>query len=151
MDRRISHRTSYLVLVIAAGLAIGLMIQQSAVAQRSGAHYSPQPAPQPPQQPTHNSHQHGVRPPPPPALPRWEYATLRFDIVRGDWVWTTPDEVRRGDKRQLFKELGGYGRRGDHEISYVDISTQAGLYGWEMIDVVDREKGSEIWFKRPVR
>ena len=145
MDRRISHRTSYLVLVIAAGLAIGLMVQQSASAQRS-AQYSPQPAPQQPQQ-------YGVRPPPPPApaLPRWEYATLRFDIVKGDWVWTTSDEVKRGDKRQLFKELGGYGRRGDHDISYVDISTQAGLYGWEMLDVVDREKGSEIWFKRPVR
>ena len=102
MNRRISPRTSYLVLVIVAGLVIGLMVQQSAVAQRS-AQYAPQ---QPPPQQTH---QHGVRPPP-PALPRWEYATLRFDIVKGDWVWTTPDEVRRGDKRHLFKELGGYGR-----------------------------------------
>ena len=149
MDRRISHRTSYLVLFVAAGLAIGLMIRQSAAAPRA-AHYSPQPAPQ---QPPHQApaHQHGVRPPAPTALPRWEYATLRFDIVRGDWVWTTPEEVKRGDKRQLFKELGGYGRRGDHDISYVDISSQAGLYGWELVDVVDREKGSEIWFKRPVR
>jgi hypothetical protein len=142
MGRPVSPRTGYLVLVIAAGLAIGLMIQQSAVAQRSTHPYPQQPQPQ--------THQHGVRPPP-PALPRWEYATLRFDIVKGDWVWTSPEEVKRGDKRRLFKELGGYGKPGDHDISYVDISSQAGLYGWEIIDVVDREKGSEIWFKRPVR
>ena len=130
-----THRTRYVVLAAVAALAVCFAIQQSASAQKAAQFNGPA----------------SSRPPAPTALPRWEYATLRFDIVKGDWVWTTQDEVKRGDKRQLFRELGGYGRRGDHDISYVDISSQAGLYGWELVNVVDREKGSEIWFKRPVR
>jgi hypothetical protein len=84
--------------------------------------------------------------------PRWEYATLRFDVVRGDWVWTTQDEVKRGEKPRLFKAMGGYGREMDHEISIVDLATQAGTYGWELTTVLERDKGgTEIWFRRLLR
>ena len=87
-----------------------------------------------------------------PAAPRWEYATLRFDVVKSDWVWTTQDEVKRGEKPRLFKQMGGYGREMDHEVSIVDLATQAGTYGWELTTVLERDKGgTEVWFKRPLR
>jgi hypothetical protein len=90
--------------------------------------------------------------PAPMAAPRWEYATLRFDVTHGDWVWTTQDEVKRGEKPRLFKQMGGYGREADHEISIVDLATQAGTYGWELTSVLERDKGgTEAWFRRPLR
>ena len=146
------RRTGYVVMAAVAALAAALLFQQNAAAQRAAQF--PSSGPGPGAGPTYNQGpgpgngygrgDHG------PALPRWEYATLRFDIVRGDWVWHSPEGVKRGDKRQLYREMGGYGRR-DNEVSYVDISTQAGQYGWEITTVLEREKGTEIWFKRPVR
>lgn len=131
-----NRRTGYVVAAAMASLTLGIFLfQRDAAAQRSAQYSGPETARAP------------VGPPP----PRWEYATLRFDIVKGDWVWTTQTDVKRGDKRKLLKELGGYGQRGDHDVSYVDIASQAGLYGWELSTVLEREKGTEIWFKRPVR
>ena len=89
---------------------------------------------------------------PPAALPqRWEYAVLRFEIVNARWAWIDPENTRTGDKARIYKELGGYGRPGRGETSYVDIANQAGTLGWELTSVLEREKGTEIWFKRALR
>ena len=90
---------------------------------------------------------------PPPAVPpqRWEYAVLRFEIVNARWAWIDPENTRTGDKARIYKDLGGYGRAGRGEISYVDIANQAGTMGWELTSVLEREKGTEIWFKRALR
>ena len=133
--------------VVAAVLA-GVLCQRAAAAQRATPYPSQGPG-HPPGQNHGGGHGHG---PAAAALPRWQYAVLRFEVVNGNWAWVTPDEVKRGDKKRLFKELGGYGGRpGDHDISYVDVASQAGLHGWELATVLEREKGTEIWFKRPVR
>jgi hypothetical protein len=125
--------TGYALFAIAAALTVGVVLQREASAQR---------APQPPPE---------RRFPQPSNLPRWEYATLRYDLNSDRWIWTTPDDMKRGDKRRLYKEMDGYGKAGDREINYVDLATQAGLYGWEMTIVLERERGTEIWFKRPLR
>ena len=143
MARVLGQRGGYVLVAAIAALAVGMLLQRDAAAQRAAQYGGPGPTP------AHGGHHsHG---PSAPGLPRWQYAVLRFEIVNGNWAWITPDEVKRGDKRRLFKELGGYGRPGDHDISYVDIASQAGLYGWEITTVLEREKGTEIWFKRPVR
>ena len=82
---------------------------------------------------------------------RWEYAVLRFEIVNARWAWIDPENTRTGDKARIYKDLGGYGRAGRGEISYVDIANQAGTMGWELTSVLEREKGTEIWFKRALR
>ena len=87
-------------------------------------------------------------PPPPPC---WEYAVLRFDIVNGGWVWMDREATRAGDKGRIYRELGGGGRPHGGETSYVDIANQAGTLGWELASVLEREKGTEIWFKRMTR
>lgn len=141
------QRGGYVVAAVVAALAIGALLQRDAAAQRAAQYGGPGPGPSP----SHGGgygHGHGSAA---PALPRWQYAVLRFEIVNGNWAWITPDEVKRGDKKRLFRELGGYGRPGDHDISYVDIASQAGLHGWELTTVLEREKGTEIWFKRPLR
>jgi hypothetical protein len=121
--------------VIAAALVVGVLLQREAAAQR---------APQP--QPAQSRF-------PASAFPRFEYATLRYDMPSDRWTWTTPDDVKRGDKRRLFREMDGSFKSGDRdrEVSYIELATQAGLFGWELTTVVEREKGTEIWFKRPVR
>jgi len=130
------RHTGYLIVVAGLALTVAVFLGADAFAQRTTQYAGPA----------------ANTPPAAVGLPRWEYATLRFDIGRGDWVWTTQDDVKRGEKPRLFKELGGYGRRSDHEVSIVDIATQAGLYGWEALTVLERDKGgTEIWFKRPVR
>ena len=143
MGRILSQRGGYVVAAVVAALAVGVLLARDAAAQRAAPYGGPGP---------HDvgTAGHGHRPAA-PALPRWQYAVLRYEIVNGNWAWITPDEVKRGDKKRLFRELGGYGRPGDHDISYVDIASQAGLYGWELTTVLEREKGTEIWFKRPVR
>ena len=147
MGRFFSQRGGYVVAVVVAVLTVGVLLQRDAAAQRTTQYGGPGP------NPGHaggHSHGHGNAPVA-PALPRWQYAVLRFEIVNGNWAWVTPDEVKRGDKKRLFRELGGYGRPGDHDISYVDIASQVGLNGWELTTVLEREKGTEIWFKRPLR
>ena len=90
--------------------------------------------------------------PPSPVPPqRWEYAVLRFEIVNARWAWIDPENTRTGDKARIYKDLGGYGRAGRGETSYVDIANQAGTLGWELNSVLEREKGTEIWFKRALR
>jgi hypothetical protein len=134
---------SYGIVLVAAALLAGVAFQRNASAQRAPApgperHMAPMPV--------------GTT-----SQPRFEYATLRLDAANERWFWTTPDEIKRGDKQRLFREMNGYVKPGDRDrdrdrdITYVDLATQAGLYGWELTTVVDREKGIEIWFKRPVR
>ena len=127
MNRR--SRIAYVVAAALAAVSIGMLVQGDAQAQRLSS------APVPP----------------PPVVPgRWEYATLRFEILRDAWAWHAPDGIKRGEKHKLFKDLGGSGR--DHqELSYVDVANQAGLSGWEVTAVIEREKGTEIWFKRLAR
>ena len=120
-----------------AVVAAALYVARDADAQRAGAYPGPG---------------GGAPAPAPAAAPRWEYATLRFDVAKGDWVWTTQDEVKRGEKPRLFRQMGGHGREMDHEVSIVDLATQAGTFGWELNSVLEREKGgTEAWFKRPLR
>ena len=127
---------SYGLVLVAAALLAGVALQRNASAQRA----------------PHEQHMAPMPPMTPPG-PRWEYATLRYDLPSERWFWTTPDEIKRGDKQRLFKEMNGYGKPGDRDrdINYVDLATQAGLYGWELTTVLDREKGTEIWFKRALR
>ena len=130
-----SGRSSYMIAAAAVVLAVGLYFAKDADAQRA-ATYGGQ----------------GGAGPEAVAAPRWEYATLRFDVARGDWVWTTQDEVKRGEKPRLFKQMGGYGRELNHDVSTVDLATQAGTYGWELTTVLERDKGAtEAWFRRPLR
>jgi hypothetical protein len=131
---------SYGIVLVAAALLAGVAVQRNASAQRAPErHLAP------------------VPPPVTSSQPRFEYATLRFDASNDRWFWITPDEIKRGDKQRLFREMNGYARSGDRDrdrdrdINYVDLATQAGLYGWELTTVVDRDKGIEIWFKRPAR
>ena len=149
MSRILHQRGGYVVAAVVAALAVGVLLQRDAAAQRATQYGGPGPAESGGHGNGHpRGHGHGHAA---PALPRWQYAVLRYEIVNGNWAWITPDEVKRGDKKRLFRDLGGYGRPGDHDISYVDIASQAGLYGWELTTVLEREKGTEIWFKRPVR
>jgi hypothetical protein len=121
------QRKPFVIVALLVALVAGLWIQRGAAAPR-----------QPPA-------------PAPAGVPRWECATLRYDLASGNWVWTSQEDYFRGDKQRLFRDLGGYGRQMDHEITIVDVATQAGLYGWELTTVLDREKGTEMWFKRPIR
>jgi len=126
------RRSTYLVVAAAVVVAVACYFTRDADAQRTGAYGGQAGGPGP--------------------APRWEYATLRFDVARGDWVWTTQDEVKRGEKPRLFKQMGGHGREADHEVSIVDLASQAGTYGWELTSVLERDKGgTEAWFKRPLR
>ena len=147
MGRILSRRGGYAVAVVVAALAVGVLLARDAAAQRATQYGGPGPGASD-RDGYGNGPGHGSSV---PALPRWQYAVLRYEIVNGNWAWITPEEVKRGDKKRLFRELGGYGRPGDHDVSYVDIASQAGLYGWELTTVLEREKGTEIWFKRPVR
>ena len=82
---------------------------------------------------------------------RWEYAALRFNLLQGGkWDWISPTENMTEEKHRIFRALGGQGRTSGG-ISYVDIATQAGQQGWEVITVLERERGTEVWFKRPAR
>ena len=82
---------------------------------------------------------------------RWEYAALRFNLLSGGkWDWISPAESITEDKQRIYRHLGGQGRTAGG-ISYVDIATQAGQQGWEVIAVLERERGTEVWFKRPGR
>jgi hypothetical protein len=80
---------------------------------------------------------------------RWEYATLSFHIVRDTWAWKTATERIHGNKSQILRALGGHPRNND--VSYVDISAQVGGDGWEICSVLERDTGTEVWFKRPCR
>jgi hypothetical protein len=81
---------------------------------------------------------------------RWEYASLRFNMMKDRWDWSSPSENLSDDKLRIFRALGGQGRT-PGGVSYVDIATQAGQQGWEVISVNQRDTGTEVWFKRPVR
>src|SRR4051794_28564106 len=81
---------------------------------------------------------------------RWEYASLRFNLMKERWDWSSPTENYSDDKLKIFRALGGQGRT-PGGVSYVDIATQAGQQGWEVISVLQRDTGTEVWFKRPVR
>ena len=82
---------------------------------------------------------------------RWEYAALRFNLLQGGkWDWISPTENMTEEKHRIFQALGGQGRT-TGGISYVDIATQAGQQGWEVVTVLERERGTEVWFKRPAR
>src|SRR4051812_19396758 len=102
-----SGRSSYMIVAAAGVLAGGVCFSKDAGAQRAA--------------PPRGAGRGG---PEALAAPRWEYATLRFDVTRGDWVWTTQDEVKRGENPRLFKQMGGYGRELNHEVSTVDLATQ---------------------------
>jgi hypothetical protein len=91
--------------------------------------------------------------PPAPAAEwgrRWEYASLRFNLMKEKWDWTSPSENLSDDKLRIYRALGGQGRT-PGGVSYVDIATQAGQQSWEVISVLQRDTGTEVWFKRPVR
>ena len=81
---------------------------------------------------------------------RWEYAALEFNLMKERWDWSSPTENYSDDKLKIFRALGGQGRQ-PGGVSYVDIATQAGQQGWEVIAVLQRDAGTEIWFKRPTR
>jgi len=81
---------------------------------------------------------------------RWEYAALKFNLMKERWDWSSPTENYSDDKLRIFRALGGQGRQ-PGGVSYVDIATQAGQQGWEVIAVLQRDAGTEIWFKRPTR
>ena len=82
---------------------------------------------------------------------RWEYAALRFNLLQGGkWDWISPTENVTDEKHRIHRALGGQGRT-PGGVSYVDIATQAGQQGWEVISVLERERGTEVWFKRPAR
>ncbi len=90
----------------------------------------------------------------PPALVRWEYALLRFNLTEGGkWDWVTPGQSVTDDKTSIYRALGGQGRGSvPSGVSYIDIATQAGQHGWEVLAVREREaRGTEVWFKRAVR
>ena len=81
---------------------------------------------------------------------RWEYAALKFNLMKERWDWTSPTENLSDDKLLIYRALGGQGRT-PGGVSYVDVATQAGQQGWEVISVLQRDTGTEVWFKRPVR
>jgi hypothetical protein len=81
---------------------------------------------------------------------RWEYASLRYNLMKERWDWNSPTENYSDDKLRLFRALGGQGRT-PGGVSYVDIATQAGLQGWELVSVLQRDSGTEVWFKRPAK
>ena len=116
------HRIAYVVAAALAALLVGMLVQRDAQAQRHA----------------------------PAAPPRWEYATLRFEFLKDSWAWNAPDGVKRGSKHKLYRDLGGVGRSED-QVSYVDVANQAGSQSWEVAHVLEREDGTEIWFRRPVR
>ena len=131
-----------LVTAAAAALVVLVVVQRDASAQQRGPEVY------------RGSERHAPTTPsvPPAAAPqRWEYAVLRFEIVNARWAWIDPENTRTGDKARIYKELGGYGRPGRGETSYVDIANHAGTLGWELASVLEREKGTEIWFKRALR
>ena len=129
---------------IVAAVLVGLAT--AAVAQRVGVErYGPDRYG--PERPVYGENRHYVPASEPPA--RWEYATLSFHIVRETWAWKTANERIQGNKGQLLRALGGQARHND--VSYVDISTHMGLSGWEIVAVLERDTGTEVWFKRPVR
>ena len=81
---------------------------------------------------------------------RWEYASMRFNLLKERWDWISPTENYSDEKLKIFRALGGQGRT-PGGVSYVDIATQAGQQNWEVVSVLERETGTEIWFKRPAR
>jgi hypothetical protein len=81
---------------------------------------------------------------------RWEYALLRYNLLKERWDWMSPTENYSDDKLRIYRALGGQGRT-PGGVSYVDIATQAGQQGWEVTSVLQRDTGTEVWFKRPVR
>ena len=99
--------------VIAAALVVGVLLQREAAAQRA-------PSPQPAQSRF-----------PASAFPRFEYATLRYDMPSDRWTWTTPDDVKRGDKRRLFREMDGSFKSGDNSFN----ATNDGI-GYGKLDAV---------------
>jgi hypothetical protein len=82
---------------------------------------------------------------------RWEYASLRYRLVETKWIWRSPTENWGGEKEELYRKLGGASRQAPGEIWYGEIVNLAGQQGWEMVTVLDRDQGTEVWFKRPAR
>ena len=100
-----------------------------------------------PERPSYGENRHYI--PGNGPVPRWEYGTLSFHIVRESWAWRTANERIQGNKSQILRALGGHSRHND--VSYVDISSHLGQDGWEICAVLDRDTGTEVWFKRPAR
>ena len=82
---------------------------------------------------------------------RWEYASLSYRLVETKWLWRSPTENWGGDKEELFRKLGGQPRQPVGEVWYGEIVNLAGQQGWEVVTVLDRDQGTQVWFKRPVR
>ena len=82
---------------------------------------------------------------------RWEYASLRYRLVETKWIWRSPTENWGGEKDELYRKLGGLPRQTPGDVWYGEIVNLAGQQGWEVITVLDRDQGTEVWFKRPVR
>ena len=82
---------------------------------------------------------------------RWEYASLRYRLVETKWLWRSPTENWLGEKDELYRKLGGQQRQGGGDLWYGEIVNLAGQQGWEVLTVLERDQGTEVWFKRPAR
>ena len=87
----------------------------------------------------------------PAAATRWEYATLRFKLLSGKWEWLSAEMAMTAEKTELVRALGGTHRPDGRDVSYIDIANAAGAQGWEVHTLIERDTGTEMLFKRPVR
>ena len=114
-----------------ATAVLGGFLATAAVAQRSERAVAVAPAP------------HGAA--------RWEYATLRFKLMSGKWEWLSAQEAMVAEKLDLLRALGGTHRPDARDVSYIDIANAVGAQGWEVHTLIERDTGTEMLFKRPVR
>ena len=85
------------------------------------------------------------------AVTRWEYATLRFKFLAQKWEWLSGQQTMVAEKQELLRAFGGTNPADGREVSYIDVANAAGAHGWEIHTLIERDTGTEILFKRPVR
>ena len=82
---------------------------------------------------------------------RWEYARFRYSPGQDDWSWRNGTQKLTGSALKVYQSLGAPPRTVDGEIWFGEIMSLAGQQGWEVMEMQDYEKGSEVWFKRPAQ